>query len=221
MPPSYANREWFNKVQAALNPGSPEIFTPPFPEGKAVPAKSLTEEVNAHVKSGDSRENAAAAALSRKIDDAMIEGTDLEELYGEGRISRAELLEELARRIPGAENFPDALEREAWRVTSMKSDARQAAAWAQELSERSAGRPLVPDGSDNDPRISLRLSRYQIFCDGISDDSVVSKIRNKQSYEWRLWHTVAPALAGAWRDALPPESPLRVKIREPEGRMRK
>ena len=232
-PPTYATWEWFDVLHAEMNPGSrlAEPDSPAIPE-KGVPEKflfeaaSFDEAVNLGLEAGDTREDAVKKALEFEVGAAMSEGTDLGELYGDGRITRSEFLAELTRRIPGAEAFPEALEREACRRTSMTSDAKQVTAWAVELSKQGEGSELIVDtlpssNNDGDPRIPMRLSRHQIFTAELPEGPVLSKIRQRGAYAWSRWNAVSPSRAGAWRDSLPPGDRLRDAIRgneEQEGK---
>lgn len=231
-PPTCATWEWFDVLHAELNPGSRLAE----PDGPAIPEKGVTEKflfeatsfdeaVSLGLKAGDTHEAAVKKALEIQVGGAMSEGTDLEELYGEGRITRSEFLAELTRRIPGAEAFPEALEREAWRRTSMTSDAKQVRAWAAELSKQGEGSELLLDAvpSTNpyeDPRIPMRLSRYQIFTAELPEGPVLSKIRQREAQAWSRWNAVSPSRAGAWRDSLAADDRLREAIGEEEEQER-
>ncbi len=96
--------------------------------------ESIEEEIGSNMVREGTREKAVEFTIRTKVSEAMGEGTDLKELYGEGKISRAELLQELRRRIPGGDSYPDELERQAWRFTALESDPTQVMAWAEELS---------------------------------------------------------------------------------------
>ncbi len=222
MPRSPASPEWFAGVDALLHPGSSEEADGPPPEHVVEPKiveespMSFEDEVRAIEKSDD-RLKAVSNALASRISEVMNEGTDLEELYGEGRISRRELLAELTRRIPGSDAYPDLLEREAWRSTSMKSDPQVAAMWLEELSKQGSGDDLIPyevtsSSIYGDPRIPYRLDRYQALAERLPDGQTLSRFRNREAYEWGRWYAVSPALARAWRDALPAGNPLRVEL---------
>jgi hypothetical protein len=188
MPTPYVSREWFEKVRTVIHPDSVDEMVAPISNAHSPASDSLADAVKAGVTAGGNREGVVANVLYSKVRSAMGEGTDLGVLYSEGKMSRSELLQELTKRIHGAEAFPDILEREAWRATSMTSDSAESARWARELPEQEAENPLVPDGvgvsgTYGDPRIPLRLSRYQVFADGVSDQAVLGKVRDRQCYE--------------------------------------
>lgn len=220
-----SNPEWFKKLRAAMDPADPpeDDQKPALSSGSnALPeTASFAEVVEADIKDGQDRDDAVKAAMFSKTGQVLTEGTDLVELYGEGRISRRELLVEFARRVPGADKYPELLERAAWRWTVINSDAHQAMRWANELSQRGDIKDLVQDALyDNssvisqDPRMIQRLARLQIIGNSVADGPLRTAIVNAGMSRLRDWSEISPAAAEAWVDALPPDDALRKAFRQ-------
>ncbi|MEO5912900.1 MAG: hypothetical protein ABIS50_01620 [Luteolibacter sp.] len=221
----YMSHEWYHQLCEAMAPGSlPDKFWNPPPgtyddkrETVSV-SPSLSDSVETKMKAGGTREDAVKDTLSSMVWQAMEEGTDLGELYGEGKISRKELLEELSRRIPGSEMFPDALEGEAWRITATISDPRQAAEWTAALSKRGDMVSLLGSMSNasRDPRRKMRLEWNRIFAAGLETGPLSSQIQSEQVDNWSRWSAISPVAAAQWRDSLPEGDPLRAEIHKVE-----
>lgn len=222
--PNDSDHEWFEKLCDAMGPDCvPERYrkrtAPPEPE-RSEPLSStasIDQVIDVRMKDGMPRDKAAEYAISSKLSQVMDEGTDLMELYGEGRISRRELLEELGRRVPEAESYPEALERAAWAQTAMASEPQQVLAWAADLSKRGEIEDLMEKAFTSssmfeDPRILQRVAHLQNIASRLSDGPLQSRVRDCAAYQWSDWSDISPATAEAWKDALPADDPLRAVL---------
>lgn len=183
--------------------------------------KSMTfdEVVRDMIKEGSSPEKAVGEAIRSKVHHALADGPNWIEMFGEGQLTREELLNEMRREIPGSDVHPDALDREVWRRTAWAADPQEIAQWAAELSRRGDMDELItgtftPSNIHGDPRILLRLARYHVVTQGLSDGRPRDRILNQAAYEWTRWQVVSPALAEAWLNKLPQNEPMHAVIRE-------
>ncbi|MFM2198496.1 MAG: hypothetical protein RLZZ505_1928 [Verrucomicrobiota bacterium] len=179
---------------------------------------SLDEVVRDCVKEGKNPQEAAGEAIRIKVHDALADGSNLIEMFGEGHMSREELLHEIRREIPGSDAHPDALEREVWSRTAWAAEPEVVARWAAELAQRGDMdelliQALVSGNIYGDPRIPLRLARYRAVTQGLKDDRPRDRILHQAAYEWIRWQAVSPALAEAWLKKLPGNEPMYAAIR--------
>ena len=121
---------------------------------------TLDEVVRDCIKEGKSPEDAEDEAVRSKMHDALNDGPDLIEMFGEGQMTRDELLVELRRKIPGSDAHADALERAAWSKTAWVAEPQEVARWAAELSLRKNMDELLTQTFSSgsiygDPRIPL------------------------------------------------------------------
>ena len=218
-----SNPEWYKKLCAAMNPAVPpeDDEKPAQPGSDALPETATFDDmVEAGIEDGRDREAAVERSMSSKVEQGLTEGTDLVELYGEGQISRRELLVEIARRVPGADKYPEQLERAAWQWTAMDSDTHQVMAWANELSQRWDIKDLVQEALHNssvlsgDPRMIQHLARLEIIGNSVTDGPLRSTIVSAGMSGLRHWSEISPAAAEAWVEALPPDDALRKAFRQ-------
>jgi len=136
---------------------------------------TLEEVVEDVTKEGKTPEEARREAIGNRLHQALGEGANLLELFGEGNLTRAELLDELRLQIPGSEAYPEALEQAVWRRAAWAADPQEIADWAQELSRRGDMDELMiqafaTGNLSGDPRIPLRLARYRTITKGMPDE---------------------------------------------------
>lgn len=182
---------------------------------------TFDEIVQDCMKEKTSQKDAVEQAISIKMNHALEDGPDLIELFGEGQMTREELLAELHRKIPESNAHPDALERDAWQRTAWAADPREVAQWAAELSKRGDMDELIEQtfssgGIYGDPRIPLRLERYRLVSQAMKDDRSRGLVLGHAAWEWTRWQAVSPPAAETWRDGLPKSESLYGAIREEE-----
>lgn len=182
---------------------------------------AFDEVVQDYMKEGISHKDAVKEAIEIKLNQAMENGPDLIELFGEGQLTRAELLDELRRKVPESNAHPIALERQAWKMTAWTADPQELARWTVELSSNGDMDELLyqiftPGNLYGDPRIPLRLERYRIVSQGIKNDISRNSVLRAAAWEWTRWQAVSPPAAEAWRDGLPKTEPLYDAIRSEE-----
>lgn len=174
-----------------------------FWDPKPPESRSLAEQL-ASYSGGD--DDPAHGIIRSLVLGWIDEGTDLRELYGEGRITREELLDKLAERIPGAAEHPNHLEQAAWLATVGHSSPQRAEAWARSLSSRS----LFPrehfrlaEAIKKDPRQRMALERLR-FAIALTPtkDSQNAFQRQAQSH-FADWIALGPRHARRWRDSIP------------------
>ncbi|MEO5716193.1 MAG: hypothetical protein ABIT37_22120 [Luteolibacter sp.] len=215
MPPSYATREWFDRVRRSMPSEHADVEqqVEPVVETRkiALSDQSLDQRIGKRIKAGDNREEAVKHSLPEMIFAKMGEGTDLETLFGEKRISREEMLSELTRRIPGSEAFPKELERAAWGEVSSSADPEEVASWGAKLSDREKGSALLDSALArlNDPRMSRRLNLYRAIASGMPDGDMPASVCTNAAIAFGSWVEISPAAAKAWRDSLPETDRLR------------
>lgn len=149
---------------------------------------TLDEVVRDCIKEGSFPQDAVGEAIRTKLHDALADGRNLIEMFGEGQLSREEMLDELHRKIPGSDAHTDALEREVWRRTAWAADPEEVARWAAELARRGDMDELLMQtfsGSSihGDPRIPLRLARYLTVTQGLKNDRPRDRILHQAGYE--------------------------------------
>ncbi len=225
MPHPYMSHEWYDQLCSSLDPNLiPDRFRMQTTgnydderETSSIPA-SLADSVDAKMKDGATREDAVRTSFPSMVGQAMDVGTDLGELYGEGEISRKELVEELSRRIPGSEVFSGELEREAWRCTLINSDPQRAAEWTTDLSKRGDMKPLLGAALNpsRDPRGKMRLEWRRNFTAGLDAGRMLPMGQSDQVSDWKRWFAISPMTAVQWRDSLPSGDPLRAELRKVE-----
>ena len=179
---------------------------------------SLEEVVRDIVKEGKNPQEAAGEAIRIKVHDALADGSNLIEMFGEGHMTREELLDEIRREIPGSDAHPEALEREVWSRAAWAAEPEVVARWAAELAQRGdmdelLSQAFVSGNIYGDPRIPLRLARYRTVTQGLKDDRPRDRILHQAAYEWIRWQAVSPALAEAWLKKLPGNEPMYAAIR--------
>lgn len=183
---------------------------------------TLDELVRDCIKKGKSPDDAVDEAVWSKMHDALNDGPDLIDRFGEGQVTREELLEALRRKIPGSDAHPDALERAVWARTAWTAEPQEVARWAAELSLRKNMDELLTQtfssGSiSGDPRIPHRLARYRTVTQGMKEDRPRRLILGHAAWEWTRWQAVSPAMAESWLDGLPKSEPLYSAICERAG----
>ncbi len=149
--------------------------------------------------------------LQWKVREWIEEGTDLRELYCEGRIPRSELLDGLQSRIPGSEKYPAQLERAAWVQTMPWSDPDQAASWGRELLRKGDVSGLLDDARrqfSSEHRIMKVLDRLRVESTLDPKPWMLGIIREDVVKAWREWNQLSPPDARRWMAALPSNSPL-------------
>lgn len=179
---------------------------------------SLDEVVRDCIKEGKAPQEAVGEAIRIKVHDALADGSNLIEMFGEGQLSREELLDEIRREIPGSDAYPDAFEREVWSRTAWAAAPEVVARWAAELAQRGdMDELLIQTFSEGnmygDPRITFRLARYRTVTQGLKDDRPRDRILDQAAYEWIRWQAVSPALAEAWLEKIPGNEPMYAAIR--------
>jgi hypothetical protein len=179
---------------------------------------TLDEVVNDCVKQGSSQGDAVGEAIRIKLHDAFGDGPDMIERFGEGQLTREELLTAIFQKIPGSDAHPDALEREVWRRSAWAAEPEEVSQWAAELARRGDIDELLTGAftSSNiygDPRIPHRLIRYRIVTQGLTDGRPLQLILHQAAYEWTRWQTVSPQAAEAWLKKLPSNEPMHQVIR--------
>ena len=78
-----------------------------------------------HQAKGNPRKTPRMRRFGRRLHDALNDGPDLIEMFGEGQMTRDELLDELRGKIPGSDAHSDALERAAWSQDGVGGGARR------------------------------------------------------------------------------------------------
>jgi hypothetical protein len=183
---------------------------------------TLDEVVNDCMKQGASANDAVDEAIRIKLLDALGNGPDIIERFGEGQLTRDELLETLSQQIPGSDVYSDALEQEVWRRTAWAAEPEVVAQWAAELAQRGNIDELLTgtftsSNIHGDPRIPNRLARYRIITRGPIDGRPRNLILNQAAYEWTRWQAVSPLTAEAWLQKLPQSEPMHEVIRAREA----
>jgi hypothetical protein len=182
---------------------APGFFDPKPPSDKPL------EEYLDGSEGGDGSK--LADAMNWKVQDWIEEGTDLRELYCEGRISRDELLQGLTERIPGSENYPDQLERAAWQHTVHFSNPVEAAAWGRELAARGDLSSPIDEGRRKlyyDPRKRRQLDRLTMMASLEPKKWAAGILVEDAVEEWSEWHRLSPPDARKWRESLPAGHPF-------------
>ncbi len=230
-PASYrVSVEWFKQVRDTLEPAMvPEAirdnkcqpwWLERLEKTKPEPA-SLDASIAALLTDGQSKAKAIVQAMTRLVAQALEQNPGLAEPYVTGEATRQALLDQLRRDIPGADAYPQALEQAAWRATAARSEPRQLMAWAAALSKQEGFtdaflEAVAPSYRNLDPRYTHVLDRYQVIVAAVTEPETATKIRNIQQNAWRNWRDLAPRPALAWREALPPDDPLRGQLPDPK-----
>lgn len=223
MPPAYSTGDWFEKLCDAMDPDllPEDLKDPTFVQTPETgrESESIGEGIRSNMGQGMTREGAVEFTLLTMIAEVMGEGADLTELYGEGKISRSVLLQELNRRIPGGEKYPDELERQAWILTSVRSDPTQVMAWAKAVSiSEEVKRYWISNSMpfSRDPRMKANLERFRTFAAAEADEKFQSMAHRGAFEAFQSWAAISPSAADAWRRSIPADGPLAKAIREKE-----
>lgn len=174
-------------------------FWDPKPPG----SRTLAEQLEPYTGNSDHPVRDTVRSL---VADWIDEGTDLRELYGEGRMSRSELLAQLSERIPGVSAYPDQLEEAAWLATVGHSSPDKATAWARDLSTGpnfSVGHRMFINKADEDPRLRMVMERLRIGMTFGTTGIGRSEIRRRAHEAFEEWLEVGPVHARIWRDDQP------------------
>jgi hypothetical protein len=182
---------------------------------------TFDELLQDYMKEGESEQKAVEQAIWPRVQDAL-NSRNLIEMFGEGQLTRVELLDQVRRQIPESDAHSDALERAVWAKTAWAADPKEVARWAAELSERGDMDELLeqtftPSSIDGDPRMPLRFDRYRVVTQRMEDGRSRSQILGSAVWEWTRWQAVSPIAAEAWWNQLPENEPLHAAIRSREA----
>lgn len=206
--PESAAGNWLDQVKQAISPE-------PAPLEVAVPDEPVLPAIQ-----DDSDEDEFLSSLSSKVSIAIDEGSDLVELFSEGKISRENLLSELTLRIPGSEAYPNKLSRIAWEKIADRSDPVEVAAWATKLGNAQELEEVVINNffscNLTDPRMVHRLSLYRELAPFLSEGNSSSTFFRWAIQSFETWKSVSPATAMDWRNSLQANDRLRQALEKGE-----
>ena len=218
-----ASADWFIRLRDAL---PPEWITE---EMSAIPANEverrepdkadLATTIADRTAGAANPEYAPMSAVRERVGEALELHPTLISQFAEGRLSRAELLEELRRKIPGVDAYPVELELTAWWVAASGLTPDTLTKWAGDLPDSPLRDDIIGSGINDcvgaDPRCRQALERARLL---LGPDGPAVKLRDPVgltehvSRLWQGWICIAPDDAVRWRLDLPADDPVRMEL---------